>query len=633
MDYGLKHIIGNLLTQSIDEIYSGDKFKAFMDTKDNGSICHKCKDFGYVKEPIGFVTYQKTFNGGEAASTRIRVTWPSKYLDAYIDPDIDVLLKCKAVVFQTRFSWADCKLAQKLKDNGIKIIFDLTDPDWLQDYSGISDNLKHMIDMADCVTLPTQILNNLFKKTFENIQTVVIPDRLDLTLYNKVVKHIDKTAYKILWHGSYGNIGSINLARNDLERLGQEFDITLVCIYDRINDFKVNEFKNIKLECHEWTNQKVADEMLLCDLSINPKYDRHWKSYKSNNKTILAWACGVPCVERNFYEEVRAYLSNTKLRVKDAKKLRAEVESNYDVKTTAKEIKELVHNLVEDIPLEPKKVTVYTAVCGGHDGLREDQIISPNADYVAYVDRDTTSYVWQTKRIYHKFVDPVYEAKIFKVLPWQYLDTEYSIWIDGSVAIKCEPLELIDKFLKDADIALFKHAQRDDIYDEYEVDLGYRQKEPAKFRLAQREKYQREGVPKKSGLWECGIILRRHTEEVKRFCETWWSEITAFTHSDQCSFMYSALKHGIKINAMYPGNMYQSPYFHRVPHEKTWDYSISSQPAPQFIEGMVTIKRIAEDTFHCPSTGRLNYNDIKQIDGAVATQLLSDYPNDFVIIN
>jgi radical SAM protein with 4Fe4S-binding SPASM domain len=48
MDYGLKHIIGNLLEQDIDEIYTGKAFWDFIKTtkQNRGSLCHKCKAYG-----------------------------------------------------------------------------------------------------------------------------------------------------------------------------------------------------------------------------------------------------------------------------------------------------------------------------------------------------------------------------------------------------------------------------------------------------------------------------------------------------------------------------------------------------------------------------------------------------------
>ena len=214
-----------------------------------------------------------------------------------------------------------------------------------------------------------------------------------------------------------------------------------------------------------------------------------------------------------------------------------------------------------------KEIAVYTSICGNRDTLREDQFVSSEADYIAFLDRPTVSQIWNIKNIYHQFLDPSREAKIFKVLPYQYLDYEYSIWIDGSIAIKVSPIELIDEFLTDYDIALFKHAARDDIYEEYIADFRHRTAEPKYLRELQQEKYLQEVFPKHSGLFECGVIIRRHSEAVKRCMETWWAEITAFTVSDQCSFIYSVKKHDLKVNTL-PGIIWNNSYFNLISHPK-----------------------------------------------------------------
>lgn len=523
------------------------------------------------KVKIGFVTYAVTHKGADPASTRIRVTWPLKYLNAIVSESFDELVTCNVVVFQTRYSQQDVRLAKTLKLSNVRIIFDNTDPHWLKEYQREDVNFVNMVELADIVTLPTEGLVETFKKLYSYKQTFIIKDRLDLNIYNKVKKHVDKKSYKILWHGSHGNLNSIDLARVDLEKLGLEFDITLVCIFDGITQHSVKPFQNVTVIPVEWTNQNVIDELLKSDVSINPRYD-NWKSYKSNNKTITAWACGIPCTERDFYDGIKKYLSNTDLRNEEAKTQRAIIEKDYDVKLTAKEWTDCVSKLIVE-PLKPAiqlkskdKIVVYTSICGNRDVLREDQFIG-EADYIAFIDKPIVSKVWNVKKVFNQFIDPSREAKIFKVLPYQYLDYRYSIWIDGSIAIKVNPVELIDEFLAGYDIALFKHAARDDIYEEYIADFRHRTYEPKYLRELQQEKYLKEGFPKHSGLFECGVIIRRHSEAVKRCMETWWSEVTAFSVSDQCSFIYAVKKHDIKVNTL-PGSVWNNIYFNLIGHAR-----------------------------------------------------------------
>ncbi|WP_028575561.1 radical SAM/SPASM domain-containing protein [Desulfonatronovibrio hydrogenovorans] len=48
MDYGLKFIIGNITKNTLNEIYSSDKFIEFLELNQNdtGSLCHKCDAYG-----------------------------------------------------------------------------------------------------------------------------------------------------------------------------------------------------------------------------------------------------------------------------------------------------------------------------------------------------------------------------------------------------------------------------------------------------------------------------------------------------------------------------------------------------------------------------------------------------------
>lgn len=589
-------------------------------------------------EKIGFITCQASHPDLKVASTRIRVTWPAKYADNFIvDPEESKLFKCSVVVFQTRFDRPDINLAKRLKEKKIKIICDFTDPHWLHEYGGsLSPELKEMVELSDCVTLPTQQLAESFSKVFDK-QTAIVKDRLDLSIYDKVKIHTDKKDFRIVWHGSYGNLPSLELARKDLDKVGSDYNITLVCVYDNSDAYEVKKFTNVKLETYEWTNEKVIEELLKSDISINPRFD-NWKSYKSNNKTITAWACGVPCVEYNFYEEIKRLLS-TQVRNAESKELRDIVEKNYGIKDTVKEWDNIATSLVKTgKPKAKKNIVVYTSICKGYDGLREDQIISDSADYVAFLDTQTISYVWDIRYLYNQYIDPMREAKIFKVLPWQYFpEYEYSIWIDGTIAIKSDPQYLIDNFLKDNDMAVFRHRVRDDIYEEYEVDMKVRTREPFILREMQREKYRSLGHPAHSGLFECGILIRRHTEKVKRLCETWWAEICAFSASDQCSFMYSVRTHDFDIKPIEPGNMYENPYFQYVPHNKTWIYAAEPREVVLRLEDVqdtrkVKLKRISAETFHSHLTGRLNKDDCAEVTGAIAKRLVADYPGAFIII-
>jgi hypothetical protein len=66
--------------------------------------------------------------------------------------------------------------------------------------------------------------------------------------------------------------------------------------------------------------------------------------------------------------------------------------------------------------------------------------------------------------------------------------------------------------------------------------------------------YLKRGFPAKTGLVECGVNVRRHTPQLERFNEIWWSEICRGSYQDQLSVMVAARKAGVEINRI-PGSI------------------------------------------------------------------------------
>lgn len=134
---------------------------------------------------------------------------------------------------------------------------------------------------------------------------------------------------------------------------------------------------------------------------------------------------------------------------------------------------------------------------------------------------------------YNKFKDPVLNAKIYKVLPHLFMDTEWSLWVDGTVTIKN-----LDEFLKECeghDLVVFKHPNRNCLFDEAEevIRLGLDSEDIVRSQILRYKAF-----PRQKGLGACYIIFRRHTEQIKSLCEKWWAEITRGSRRDQISFPY-----------------------------------------------------------------------------------------------
>jgi hypothetical protein len=566
---------------------------------------------------IGFLVLDSTVNN-DTASTRIRVHYVTKYLKCkWVVSDVRKdLLECDVVLFQTRWTDQDLLLARELKERNIPIILDITDPEWDARYTlSTAGNfrLESMIKLADCITFSSEKLADWFNSIYPGKNVLVIRDRIDLAVHNKIRIHKDKKEKTIVWYGSWANLKSLELAREDLEKLGLEINIKLKLLYDKIGKHDI-KFKNIKVEKIEWTEEKVIEALLDAELAINPKYNGDWRDYKTNNKTIKAWALGVPCVEEDFYSKIKLYLGHSGYRGEEGWKFRKEAEEKYDARLSAEELENLAWNLIENRGVSTAKankvkndILVYTSIIGGKDNLKENQC-TKSADFVAYTDRDYPSDVWSTKRARMIFNTDCLNAKLPKVLSHEFTDGyQYSIWMDGSMMLLVPAGELIEKYMKGYDIATFKHFQRDCIYKELSIYVTLKRD----FRNLideQRIKYRKEGIKEGSGLCECGVLIRRNSSRVEEFNNIWWAEICRYSECDQTSFIYALKRSKLRINYL-PDNIYKSKYFkyevHLKPYEPVENEAEVACKTIDIPASEIFIKRIREnDIFIVTRDGR-----------------------------
>ncbi len=193
-------------------------------------------------------------------------------------------------------------------------------------------------------------------------------------------------------------------------------------------------------------------------------------------------------------------------------------------------------------------VTVITSICGAKDNLPEGNI-KGGATWVAYLDQTMMpiSADWNIRPAYNRFTSPRRNSRAHKILAHEFCNTEYSIWMDGNMKLLVTPELLIEKYLKNHDIAVFKHPNRDCIYDEALVCAKARLDDPEAI-IEQVKKYEDDGFPRHRGQAECGLIIRRHTPKIEAFNNMWWAEYCRHSVRDQISFMYTIDRLGVRVN-------------------------------------------------------------------------------------
>jgi hypothetical protein len=211
------------------------------------------------------------------------------------------------------------------------------------------------------------------------------------------------------------------------------------------------------------------------------------------------------------------------------------------------------------------EITVVTSLIGGRDNLRDDQT-DETSKFIAFTDQ-IKSDKWQIKPPYRLFNSIRRNSRVPKILIHQFVDTEYSIWLDANIALRVPAQELVDKHLKDHDFAVFRHPERDCIYDEAMIAAVHRLDDPEVI-IEQVKGYEDRGFAKHKGLAECNVVIRRHTPKVEQFNNAWWSEYCRHSVRDQISFMYVADKVGLRVNFIEQAARWGNPDFSFVNHLK-----------------------------------------------------------------
>lgn len=206
---------------------------------------------------------------------------------------------------------------------------------------------------------------------------------------------------------------------------------------------------------------------------------------------------------------------------------------------------------------------IYTCITGGKDVLSEDINIK-GAKAVCFTDDPKMkSEKWEIRQIPNLYKDIRRDSRTVKMLPHIFFpEAEYSLYVDGNIISKVPLQRMIDEYLVDNDIAVFKHHTRDCLFDEAKecIRLELDSKEAIEAHI---ERYK--GFPKHKGLYQCGMILRRHTPKIKRLNEAWFAQYCTGAKRDQISFPYVLEKEGVSIFAI-DSFAYLHDYFEYANH-------------------------------------------------------------------
>lgn len=204
--------------------------------------------------------------------------------------------------------------------------------------------------------------------------------------------------------------------------------------------------------------------------------------------------------------------------------------------------------------LAKNKYVIYTAMVGGYDEIMQPKVVDDRFDYVLFSNdiKEDRVGVWQVRSIAYTNPDNTRICRYVKTHPEELLQGySASIWIDSNIVITSSSVydRAIELYNVGALIAAINHLGRDCIYDEAFEVMCHR------FELERNvvvwcNRLRREGYPQHNGLYETGVMFRKHNTTLVREANVmWWNCIEKYSKRDQLSFNYVLWK--LNINCEY----------------------------------------------------------------------------------
>ena len=194
-------------------------------------------------------------------------------------------------------------------------------------------------------------------------------------------------------------------------------------------------------------------------------------------------------------------------------------------------------------------IVVYTVITGEYDRLRPPAVVEPCVRYVCFSDRPQNVAPWECQPFPQCFGrNTRHNSRIPKMLPHLLLDCDYSIFHDGAFRMKAFPSALIVDWLQGFDVAALRHPENSNYEQEakfYQRIHGYVPEEIQR----QVSDFRARGYAP-MGWWAGGIILRRHTDVVKTFNESWMAEYLKGSSNDQFSLLAAVRESGVRMGTV-----------------------------------------------------------------------------------
>lgn len=310
---------------------------------------------------IGILPFEQFYGKTNIGSSRIRGTWLAKYWPESeifrMGQKYDVIIfqkvywiefaelirkeenECDCIQQEEESHWDHTQACNTRVHRKPKAIFILDMCD--ADFQHWGYRIKQMIDLCDAVTTSTPALAEYMQKLTDK-PVWCIPDRLDLTSFDLPPKVHAGDAKVAAWYGYSENFPMLDAAINALIK-NKFTDLLVIASKRQPYQLPPAAQGKITLTNFPWTPETVNSDLQKADIILNPQSKTGRFKYKSNNKTIAAWALGLPVAHTP--EELVAFIPEAARKGEVEKRLK-EIKEDYDVHKSVESFKKLIEEII-----------------------------------------------------------------------------------------------------------------------------------------------------------------------------------------------------------------------------------------------------------------------------------------------
>lgn len=281
------------------------------------------------------------------ASSRLRCYWPAQYLPGSIaqqwHPGGEIPPGYRMYVW---LKVADLAGMQLVRDAGALNVLDVCDPLWWWK----PELCRQMDALADAVVSATSA-SAVDYADFCGRDTrtmTIIPDRLELSAYPiRRGTHVAADPMRFIWYGMAQNRIALFAALANLERLAANGINIELTILDNAPEQRAEWSDMFPIAHVRWTLENENRVIANHDIALIPPYPGPWGVLKTNNRRLVAWACGLPYTKGIDYRETFDLATSAAERNRFASMGRDALEGSFDVKQSAGQWAELYAQVVK----------------------------------------------------------------------------------------------------------------------------------------------------------------------------------------------------------------------------------------------------------------------------------------------